>query len=182
LLLLAACFSTAEAVAREPEAINPEFDVEVYSQQGTTIGCGLSFLFSWTNSELQVLAVNGSLNFFVPDRANIGSVFRVRATLNNEDKALSFAWISVPGVESTKSFSPLAQRQPPFYPFFQKPDRAGLARLTAAARTGFTLGLTVVGLPLDETVHAPPVPRDVSVRLEECTRELAIRRARLEAS
>lgn len=170
------------AAAVEPTALQSEFDVEVYSQKGATTGCGLSFLTAWVNSEQHVLAATGTLNFFAAERSGIGSTLKVRATLDNRPQALSFAWVGVPGSDTTKGFIPLSPDQTgPFFSFVGKPDRQGLLRLRSAAQSGFSLGLSIVGLPLDETVILPAAPPNVLTRLDTCAKALASRQAELEA-
>lgn len=170
------------AMAADPKAIQTEFDVEVYSQNGVTIGCGLSFLAAWVDSDKFVLAAAGTINYFVPDRTNIGSTLKVRATLNNQTRGLSFAWVEAADVGTTKAFTPLTPTQTgPSFSFSGKPDRQGLARLRSAAKSGFVLGLSIVGMPLDETALLPAAPTNVLARLDTCTKELASRQAELEA-
>ena len=163
------------ATAAEPTA-QSEFDVEVYSQQGNTVGCGLSFLAGWVNSEQKVFAATGTLNFFAPDAPNVGSTVKVRATLGNQTREIVFAWVDVPSASSTKTFSSLTPNQTgPFYSFFGKPDLQGLVRLEAAAQRGFRLGLSIGGLQLDETVQLGPAPQTVQAKMGVCTRALAAR-------
>lgn len=164
------------AAAAEAKALQSEFDIEVYSQKGVTTGCGLSFLAGWLNSDQQVIAAAGTLNFFAADTTSIGSTVKVRATIGNQAKELTFAWVEVPGTGNTKAFSPLVANQTgPFYSFFGKPDAQGLSRLVAAAQNGFLVGLTISGLPLDETVRLPAAPHDVLAKLNTCARSVATR-------
>ncbi|HEU0234078.1 MAG TPA: hypothetical protein VFQ94_02995 [Gallionella sp.] len=166
------------ALAAEPTALQSEFDVEVYSQQGATMGCGLTFNTAWVNYEHQVLATVGSLTVF----AGSGSILKIGTSLNNQVQNLSFAWVVVPNIGSTKTFSPLLPNQTgPSFSFAGKPDSQGLVRLSAAARTGFTLGISIVGLPLDETVNIPAAPLNVLARLDECTRALTTRQTEFES-
>ena len=168
--------------AAEPKASQVEFDVDVYSQQGATIGCGLSFLTAWSNNEQQIIAAAGALNFFAADTSSTGSTIKVRATIGNQAKDLKFAWVSVSGVNDTKAFSPLlAEQKGPFFSFFGKPDSRGLSRLTGAAQRGFVLGLSFEGLPLDESVLLPPVPASVLTKLNTCTNAVASRQRALGA-
>jgi hypothetical protein len=164
-------------MAADPAAMQSEFDVEVYAQQGVTTGCGLTFSAGWINHENQLLATVGSLNAY----AGIGSVLKMGTTLNNQPQNLSFAWIDVPNVGTTKAFSQLTPNQTgPSFLFSGKPDPQGVVRLRAAARTGFILGISIVGLPLDETVKIPATPPNVLARLDECTKALTSRKNELE--
>jgi len=173
---------SGNSVAADPASTQSEFDVEVYSQKGVTTGCGLSFLIAWVNSEQRVLAATGMVSFFAAERSSIGSVLKVRATLNNQPRVLSFAWVGVSGAGTTKAFTPLSPNQTgPFFSFFGKPDRQGLARLRFAAQSGFALGLSIVGLPLDETVMLPAAPPNVLARLDTCAKALFSRQVELEA-
>ena len=164
-LALVASLHNGSAVAAEPKAEQAELDVEVYSQQGNTVGCGLSFLAGWVNSEQRVFAATGTLNFFAPDALNVGSTVKVRATLGNQTREIVFAWVDVPSASSTKTFSSLTPNQTgPFYSFFGKPDLQGLVRLEAAVQRGFRLGLSIGGLQLDETVQLGPAPQTVQAK------------------
>ncbi len=166
------------ALAAGPNAVQAQFDVEVYSQRGQAFGCGLSFLAGWLNADQQVLAATGTLNYFAIDPSGAGSTLKVGATLNNQPQSVSFAWIDASS-DTTKSFSPLLPREPgSFSAFFAKPDINGVARLMAAANSGFTLGLTFVASPLDETAKLPAAPREVVRRLNNCISEMTARRAK----
>ena len=166
----------SELDAAEPNAVQNEFDVEVYSQQGATIGCGLSFVAGWVNVDKQVVAAAGTLNFFASDASGIGSTIKVRATVNKKTKDLAFAWLDVVGTGDTKSFSPLvADPKGPSFSFFRKPDPEGLSRLIAAGKRGFNLGLSFAGLPLDEVARLPPASPPVIAKLTRCTNALAAR-------
>ena len=175
-LALAVSLHSGIAVAVESKAENAEFDVEVYSQQGAVIGCGLSFVTAWVNREQQVFAAAGALTFFAKDPSSTGSMVKVRATLNNQSRDLSFAWVSVQDGNSTKAFSPLTATQTgPSFSFFGKPDQQGLVRLGAAARGGFTLGISIAGLLLDETVQVPATPSKVYSKLQQCMSSVSAR-------
>lgn len=163
------------AYAGPPQAGRALYSVQVYTQRGATTGCGLSFIAGWTNDRGQSFAAAGVARF-TAGGDGIDSTLKVRANMNNSRRTLSFAWMGVDGAGDTKAFKPPDPDQTgPFFSYLGMPDPQGPARLRAAARRGFLLDLSIIGLPRDETVRLPPAPENVATRLGKCSNAAARR-------
>jgi hypothetical protein len=136
-------------------------------------GCGLSFVTVWQDGSKQILGATGSLNFFFLSRnMNVAAGFKLTGVINGKPVPVSFAWADVNGYGKTTDFTPAVPEVPGSFISWKSSDPKSSLLPSQSSQTGFVLGVSFQGLPLDELVELPPAPVAVSEKIGTCMEEL----------
>lgn len=165
---------TTPSLAKEEKTpMAAAFEAETYSEHGEMTGCGISFLASWVSGATTIFAVSGSLNFFVlSEKKGVATGIKVTGVVNGKLTPVTFAWISAEGYRKMTDFTPSQSEVAGTFLGLKYSEPKSSALPLSMAHSGFVLGVSFQGLPIDEVVQLPPAPADVTKKIAACTDEL----------
>jgi hypothetical protein len=171
-ILAAACFLLLMRTAAASEPMEAEYQPEVYSQHGQTIGCGISYNVVWTTTEKQTIGVDGSVMFFYPQPHNLFASVKAAAQVNGTRTPVKSAWAGTSEFGKTTDFTASEADVPGVYLAVKYADQQTAKLPSSIAHLGGTLGVTFAGSRLDDTVDVPAAPADVAAKIDACLTEL----------
>jgi hypothetical protein len=173
-LAVAGCLVVIRTAAAS-ELMEAAYQPEVYSRQGQTIGCGISYNVAWTNAEKQVVGITGSVTVFYPQAKNLFASVKAAGLMNMARTPVTYAWASTAQYGKTTDFKPAEADDPGAYLAVKYDDPKTANLPSSIAHLGGTIGVTFAKTRREEAVDVPAAPAEAAAKIDACLSELTER-------